>query len=262
MSLMLLNTVLFGNRPQTGCMINITKQQQFWDDWNARTRERELPEISNRQAKVVSGWLRELGRKDLNILEVGCGSGWFCNELSVYGKVHGTDLSVNVLQRSQKKWPHIQFSAGDFFNLPFEKNSFDLVVTLEVLAHVENQQLFLCRISELLKDEGLLFLATQNRDVLQNYCVLPPPGEGQLRRWVDRHDLKQLVEEKFWICELRSVTPIAHRGLRRVLTSTKLNAAIRPLVGYTLRNYLEKKNYGWTLMVSAKKRHSAENTAN
>ncbi|PJO48156.1 class I SAM-dependent methyltransferase [Brucella pituitosa] len=240
-------------------MANIEQQQQFWDDWNARTRERERPEISNRQAEVVLGWLRELKRKDLNILEVGCGSGWFCNELSPFGKVHGTDLSVNVLQRSQKKWPHVQFTAGDFFNLPFEKNSFDLVVTLEVLAHVENQQLFLCRISELLKEDGLLFLATQNRHVLENYCKLPPPGEGQVRRWVDRHELKKLVEEKFSICELRSVTPIAHKGFRRVLTSKKLNTAIRPLVGHSLRNYLEKNDCGWTLMVSARKnRYLAE----
>lgn len=238
-------------------MTSIARQQQFWDDWNARTREHELTEISNRQAEVVLSWLKSLNRKDLNILEVGCGTGWFCNELSQFGNVHGTDLAENVLQRSQQKWPHVKFTAGDFFELPFEMNSFDVIVTLEVLSHVADQQLFLSRISELLKTDGSLFLATQNRLVLEEYCSLPPPGEGQIRRWVDRQELTKLVEARYSICELRSVTPIAHKGFRRVLTSKKLNAAIRPLVGHSLRDYLEKNDCGWTLMVSARKKSPA-----
>jgi len=234
-------------------MKNVKQQQQFWDDWNARTREKERPEVSRRQAEVIIGWLKEKQRQNIEILEVGCGSGWFCHELSVFGKVTGTDLSETVLKRAQNRWPDIKFFAGDFFALPFAKNSFDFVVSLEVLSHVEDQQKFLEKIADLLRPGGWLFLATQNRTTLEKYCNIPPPGKGQIRKWVNATELRNLLDERFTTHEIRSVTPIAHKGFLRLLTSKKFNAVIRPLVGEYVTNVLEEKGYGWTLMARSQK---------
>src|SRR5690606_37945470 len=68
-------------------------QRQFWNRWNSTYREREVSNVSLRQAEVVTGWLERLNRRDLTILEVGCGSAWFCPQLTRYGAVTGTDLS-------------------------------------------------------------------------------------------------------------------------------------------------------------------------
>jgi hypothetical protein len=46
-------------------------QQAFWNRWNATTRETRLSEISLDQQEVVLRWLREAGRTDLEIIEVG-----------------------------------------------------------------------------------------------------------------------------------------------------------------------------------------------
>jgi hypothetical protein len=35
--------------------------------------------VSLEQAEVVLSWLEALDRKDLKIIEVGCGAGWLCS---------------------------------------------------------------------------------------------------------------------------------------------------------------------------------------
>lgn len=239
------------------CMTpRIEAQRHFWNTWNAQTREHERQQVSIRQAEVVIGWLEKLGRKDLRILEVGCGAGWFCPELARFGEVIGTDLSDEVLERAKQRWPHIDFIAGDFFALDFAPASFDVIVTLEVLSHVEDQQKFFARLAHLLVPGGKLFLATQNRQVLENHCNIPPPGPGQIRYWVDSKELSALASRHFSVDELFSVTPIAHRGWRHLLTARKVNALLSPVVGTRLRDRLEAAGWGWTLMLAATRQAS------
>lgn len=90
-------------------------QQSFWDDWNSAYREESRTEISLRQARVVLDWLVRDGRRDLRILEVGCGSSWF------------------------------------------------------------------------------------SAPVLQGRCRVPPPDPGQVRRWVDRRELRALTAPHFLV---------------------------------------------------------------
>lgn len=228
-------------------------QQSFWNGWNAKYGDRWLEEISRRQGELVLHWLAQTGRRDLAILEVGCGSGWLCPELAAFGKVVGTDLADEALADAQRRWPQVRFVAGDFLSLPFEPAAYDVIVSLEALSHVADQPRFIQKISGLLKPSGLLMLATQNRPILQHHCNVPPPAPGQLRRWVDRDELTSLVRPFLNIEELRSVTPISHKGARRLLTSSKVNTALRPLIGDRLRNALEARDWGWTLMLKARK---------
>jgi len=117
-------------------------QRQFWNRWNSTYREREVSNVSLRQAEVVTGWLERLNRRDLTILEVGCGSAWFCPQLTRYGAVTGTDLSDEVLERARERVPAARFVSGDFMELAFEDGSYDVVVALEVLSHVADQRTF------------------------------------------------------------------------------------------------------------------------
>lgn len=233
---------------------SVAEQQSFWNGWNGGVWKGGRGEISRRQAEIVLEWLNASGRCDNRILEVGCGAGWLCPQLAGFGEVVGTDLSDDVLQRAQERWPHVLFVAGDFMSLSFEANSFDVVVTLEVLSHVSDQDGFMRRIAELLKPDGLMMLATQNKPVLRDHCIVAPLGPGQLRHWVDRSELAALAEPYFVIEELFSVTPSAHRGIRQLLTSQKVNALLSPIFGHRLRNALEARDWGWTLMLKARKR--------
>lgn len=231
----------------------ISSQQRFWNQWNASTREINLDEISFRQAEVVRNWLRQLGSTKLEILEVGCGACWFSDDLSKFGRVTGTDLSDEVLARAQEHLPHIQFVSGDFMELDFGGDKFDVVVSLEVLSHVADQPAFIAKIASHLCTGGYLMLATQNGPVLQKFNNIPPPSPGQLRHWVDSAELFSLLSKHFDVLELFSVTPRANKGLMRILHSRTFNRPIRAIVGNSIDKLKEAMGLGWTLMALARK---------
>lgn len=239
--------------PHARPMDTIESQRTFWNAWNAENREARVGEISRRQAEIVLDWLGTLGRDDLNIIEVGCGTGWLCPHLARFGRVTGTDLSDDVLRRAQLRWPHIKFIAGDFAALPLSEEAYDVVVSLEVLSHIADQPAFIAGIMRLLRPGGILLLATQNRTVLTQRCHIPPPQPGQLRNWVDRNELQKLLEACFDVERLVSATPVAHRGLRRILASQRLNNVLKTMVGDRWRDLLERRDWGWTLMAMARK---------
>ncbi|CAN7209027.1 class I SAM-dependent methyltransferase [Phyllobacterium sp. LjRoot231] len=159
----------------------IPLQQSFWNQWNASTREIHLDEVSLRQAEVVRNWLEQLGTKELEILEVGCGAGWFCEELCEFGQVTGTDLADEVLARAQKRMPQVKLVSGDFMQLDFGREHFDVIVCLEVLSCVEDQPALIEKLAYHLRHNGYLMLATPNRFVLQRFHRIPPPSPGQVR---------------------------------------------------------------------------------
>jgi 2-polyprenyl-3-methyl-5-hydroxy-6-metoxy-1,4-benzoquinol methylase len=230
------------------------EQRRFWNRWNEENRAHQSNEISRRQSENVIQWLEDIGRKDLRIIEVGCGAAWLTPSLTPFGTVTGTDLSDELLAKAQVRHPDIKFIAGDFMRLDFGGEPYDVAVSLEVLSHVPDQQAFVAKIAGLLKPGGHLMLATQNRPVLERYNRIPPPSAGQLRRWVDAAELEALLTGHFDLLKLYSVTPRADHGLMRIATSHKINVAIDALVGTRFRDFLERRGLGWTLMAHARKR--------
>jgi len=232
-------------------------QAEFWDQWTARHRAGSfrLPEVNARQARAVERWITRLGRSNLDILEVGCGSGWLCERLAPFGTVTGTDLSALAIEEARRRCPGLRFEAGDFAEMDLPPGAFDAVVTLEVLAHVPDAADFLAKIAGLLRPGGYLMLATQNRPVLERWSGVPAQGAGQIRRWVDRRELRRLVERHFEVVELSSVHPVGDRGLLRWLNADALLESLRPLrLRWPYLRMLELLMLGHTLLVLGRKR--------
>jgi 2-polyprenyl-3-methyl-5-hydroxy-6-metoxy-1,4-benzoquinol methylase len=234
----------------------LSLQQSFWNEWNASVREKTIDEVSIRHAKVVCGWLTSLRRKDLAIIEVGCGTGWFCPQLMRFGRVTAIDLADRVLARAKHRTPEVTFLSGDFMSMDMGTNSFDVAVTLEVLSHVADQRGFIRKLASHLRSQGYLMMATQNRFVLERLNRIPPPAPGQLRRWFDRQELRELLEEEFDVLELFSVTPRANHGIMKLINSRQLNQPLRALVGDRIDKLKEAMGLGWSLMALARKRVS------
>ncbi len=235
--------------------INI--QASFWDDWNAAHRERSQSELSLRQRREIVAWLdSHTPGRDLAILDVGCGAGWMTEALLAFGSVTGTDLSASCLDRARLRWPQAAFIAGDFNEIELPEAHYDVVVSLEVLAHVADQPAFLAKIARLLKPGGYLMMATQNRPVLARWGRIQPPRPGNLRRWVDRKELRALLKPRFDVVELKTATADEARGgvmrwinaprVRRVLRGLGLHGAIERLK--------ERAGLGWTLLVLARRK--------
>ncbi len=239
--------------------IPVEQQRQAWNRWNASAREVRLGRSSELQASTILRWTRALGRNDLRIIDVGCGTGWMSERLASFGHVTATDLADEVIQRARTRAPHVAFVSGDFMRLPFECESFDLAVSLEVLSHVADQPAFLARICELLRPGGHLMLATQNRYVLERWSEIPPTAPGYIRHWVSAGTLRHLLRPYFDIVELTSLMPVGDQGLLRLVNSVKLNTVAALLVPRDILERLKEKLFlGHTLVALARKRGNGD----
>lgn len=235
--------------------VPLAQQREAWNRWNAHAREVSVGPISRRQADEMLGWLDAAGVRAAEILDVGCGTGWMCERLLPYGSVTGIDLAHEVLDRARARLPQVRFLAGDLDSLDLPRGGFDVVVSLEVLAHVADQPRFLQRIAALLRPGGLLLLATQNRPVLERWSEIGAPIPGTHRHWVDARALRELLAPAFRVQTLTSIAPVGDQGLLRLANSVKVNRALGWVVGQDrLTRWKEQALLGHTLLVRARRR--------
>jgi SAM-dependent methyltransferase len=96
-----------------------------------------------------------------SILEIGCSSGFLLRELrAAFPKATlvGADVVLDPLVRLAQQLPTIPLIRFDLLQNPLPKNSFDAVVMLNVLEHIEDDGGALFNVHELLKPGGVLVL--------------------------------------------------------------------------------------------------------
>ena len=130
--------------------------------------------------------------KKLKILDIGCGGGLLCEPLSKLGAtLTGIDPSKNNIEvaklHSKKMNLNIKYICCAPENLN-KKNEFDVILNLEVIEHVSNVNLFIKNCSNLIKKEGIMFVATLNKN-LKSY-VFGIVGAEYILRWlpIGTHD--------------------------------------------------------------------------
>lgn len=104
----------------------------------------------------------------LRLLDIGCGGGILCEPLSRLGAiVTGIDASPKSIEiariHAQKMELEIRYMQINMEDLAKSKETFDGVISLEVLEHTLNQKLFLKICSDLLSENGVFILSTINR---------------------------------------------------------------------------------------------------
>ncbi len=87
--------------------------------------------------KAVLDSLRDI--KVERVLDVGCGEGFGLKRVKTnnIGHYHeGLDISQQAIKLGKKLHPKIKFTLGNIYQLPYEDNSFDLILCNEVLEHL------------------------------------------------------------------------------------------------------------------------------
>ena len=98
------------------------------------------------------------GRRDLQILEVGCGAGGMLAPLSRFGHVHGVDIAHDYMQHCKRRG-YKRVVTGSGYDLPFADNSFDLVALFDVIEHIEDDHRVLSETKRILKPDGQVFIS-------------------------------------------------------------------------------------------------------
>ena len=135
--------------------------------------------------------------KKLKILDIGCGGGLLCEPLSRLGaNMTGIDASRNNIEvaklHSEEMNLDIKYIQSSPENLNF-KNEFDVILNMEVVEHVSNINLFIKNCSTLVKKNGIMFVATINKN-LRSY-IFAILGAEYILRWlpIGTHDWNKFV---------------------------------------------------------------------
>ena len=86
------------------------------------------------------------------ILDIGCGSGALLEELTKIGDAVGVDSSSLAIEFCREK--NLQVKMGDATKLPFLDKTFDYVLSLDVLEHIEDDGKAVSEMKRVLKDSG------------------------------------------------------------------------------------------------------------
>ena len=102
----------------------------------------------------------------MRVLDLGSGEGYGTSLLArKAGMVIGLELDPTVAADAQKQYEasNLRFVAGSGVQIPFIE-SFDVVVCLETLGHVDNRGGLIREVKRLLKPDGLLIVSTRDSD--------------------------------------------------------------------------------------------------
>jgi ubiquinone/menaquinone biosynthesis C-methylase UbiE len=104
------------------------------------------------------------GKQYSEILDIGCGDGSISVPLlNSNCRLTLLDVSPGMLSIAKSRIPaelssRVKFVNQDFMQVPFDKNFFDLVICVGVLAHVVSPQDLIAKIASVLKPGGTLIL--------------------------------------------------------------------------------------------------------
>lgn len=231
---------------------SIAEQQRYWDE---RWESQQSPNrYQSQRGEAILTLLRSVPLKQPKILDLGCATGWFTEKLSKLGQTTGIDLSEGAIAAAKASYPSLTFLQGNIFDMAIDPESFDLIVSQEVVAHVEDQSGFVERIARALKPGGYLVITAANKIVVRRHSFGPPSPREHIKNFLDMKTLKRLLAGRFRVIRSTSVMPEGHGGFLKVANSCKLNAMIALLIGQKrLQSLKERLNLGYTIIVLAQK---------
>ncbi len=160
--------------------------------------------------------LRHFGREPgtepplagLSLVDIGCGGGLIAEPMTRLGAaVTGIDAAsrnVEIARRHAETMDlPIAYLAGTAEDLAASGKRYDIVLALEIVEHVADRDSFLATLGQLMKPQGMIFLATLNR-TLKSFA-LAIIGAEYVLRWLPRgtHDWRKFLRPSELAAALR-----------------------------------------------------------
>lgn len=141
-------------------------KESFWHDRSQSAYDAALlKQLRFRNGRLIKRLHSIAAKKpDFSLLDIGSGRGdifLILREEFPKARFHSVDLAFNV--------PHddIEHFRGAIEDADFKGKTFDVITSQHNLEHVYDPKLYLSKASELLKEDGFIFIATPNVDALE-----------------------------------------------------------------------------------------------
>ena len=138
--------------------------EKFWDLISSKYAASPITDIAAYEKKIEK--LKSYLSADSHVLDIGCGTGTQCSDLSSNVKqVTGIDISSKLLviaeqRKAERKIENVEFIQTTVFDERFIPGSFDVVMAFYVLHFFEDIDEVIRHIYGLLKPDGLFILET------------------------------------------------------------------------------------------------------
>ena len=156
---------------------------------------------ADKRARHLANYLKlDLSDK---VLEIGCGTGLFTKKISDYSgntSIIATDLSPELIEEAERKYPELTFEVADAMNMYFKDESFDAVFGNSIIHHLDFDS-FAKEMNRVLKPGGRFCFAEPN---MLNPQIFVQKNVPAIKRWlgdspdetaINRFKFKPYLEE-------------------------------------------------------------------
>jgi SAM-dependent methyltransferase len=235
---------------------SIERQADYYDQrWAEHTYASGL---KLRRCIAILRAASETGLAQPSLIELGCGTGWLTAILGQFGPATGVELSPRAVEEATRLYHHARFVQADLTTWQPPREKFDIVVSHEVIEHLDTPGEHLAMAGELLRPGGSLILTTPNARVMRAMTEEQRTRwSGQpIENWLTLPELRRLaLSHGFTVRSLSTlITGFGHQGFLRILNSTKVTALVDRL--HMLRLYdavRERLGLGLHLILHAQK---------
>ncbi len=220
---------------------------QWWDEsgrfWPLHRLNRLRVEYLKREICLHFGRFPDQQKplRGLNIVDIGCGGGILSESMARLGaRVHGIDVvekNIEIARRhSAGSELDLEYSFTTVQELVTRDAEFDVVLNMEVVEHVADLTTFMAQCSQLVKADGIMFVATLNRNFISWLFAIVgaeyvlgwlPRGTHQWRKFVRPAELEKLFATN-------GLEPANHAGVKINPFNRRFSLTSRPLVNYMM----------------------------
>jgi len=155
-------------------------------DWDKHWHGKEVKPTASkvRMIKILDKY------KCKNVLDAGCGSGFFSKYFAERGcNITAFDYSDEALKSAKSLDSRIKTIKGDIFNMPF-KEEFDLVFSDGLLEHYKDPVKILKKFKDVTKPGG--YVVTFVPNLISYWIFIKPFRLSHIKEW--RFGLKKLIK--------------------------------------------------------------------
>lgn len=198
-------------------MVSILEQKEFYNKYWAN--QDYLNSLKLRRAISILNYFKYVKKKykQPKTLDLGCGDGRFSSFIGFFGPTTGLELSSEAVNNANRNYPWVEYVQADILSLNKNHESYDCVISQEVIEHVEDKVQFLKIICNCLKPGGYLILTTPNKYVFDkmergNWSNQP------IENIITYKQLKNLVKPFFKIESSKTIiVNFGNKGILKVL---------------------------------------------
>lgn len=192
---------------------------EMWSDLNTFEITPDSYPMAWERVNEVASLVKSPGK----VLDIGFGSGIVEELLSKKDKklkVYGIDIAKESVRLIKEKVPHGEFRLGSILKLPYKQNTFDYVLSLEILEHIQPHNTFkaLAEVKRVIRQGGHFIVSVPLNEGLEEMIARGENPNAHVRVYTPELIKAELRIVGFDVLKEKTLYAFhKHHGLKSIL---------------------------------------------